>query len=474
MVECVGIPEGGCIMQGSENRKAIIALFVAAATVLGACSSPTPIPTEAPTLAPTSAPAESTPTPEPPPAPGPTAAPEVGVPVIEPPAAGDPAAVANYNTFIFSGPGEDYAVYGAFLGGQQAKVVGISESGAWWAISVPPAPGGTGWVDGAWVTVTGAEAVPALPTPPVPATVSPIPPAAGDPQATALVNTYVRSGPGETFPAYGVAPVGAMARVIGKSPDGAWWTVRLDPAVVGAGYGWVSGSTVSASNVDAVPVIQPPAEPVAVPPAPPPAGAASATAVDYLYVRSGAGTCYAPYGTVAPGTSGEVAGKTADGLWWQVKIPTQYAASGLGWVSAGYTITANVEDVPVVDTEPCTEVPVPPPPTAAYSCFLSAQEPADGTQFGPEESFTMAWSLENTGTSDWTDAVLRYTQSGSGGPFHTGPDSIDIGTVSGGDSYTTSIPAMAPASAGEYGEVWEIVSGGEPVCGFWMTIAVAE
>src|SRR3990172_7643841 len=173
-----------------------------AVTLFAGCASPTPEPTPVP-VGPPEAPPVSPAPPEPAPAPGPTADPAIGIPVIETPAPGEPAAVANYNAFIFGGPGVDYVVYGAFLGAQQAKVVGISESGTWWAVSVPPAPGGIGWVDGEWVTVTGAESVPTLTTPPVPATTDLVPPAAEDPQATVLVNTYVRTGPGEVFPAYG-------------------------------------------------------------------------------------------------------------------------------------------------------------------------------------------------------------------------------------------------------------------------------
>jgi len=457
-------------MHGKRKWTSVVSLLVAAGMILAGCSTPTAEPT-AISAQPTAAPAENTATPEPAPAPGPTAVPDVGVPVIETPAPGDPTAVANYNTYIYGGPSTDYVVYGAFLGSQQAKVVGRSENGTWWAISVPPAPGGTGWVDGAWVTVTGADGVPTLPTPPVPPTTALVPPAAGDPQATALVNTYVRTGPGTTFPAYGVAPAGASGRVIGKSADGTYWVVRLDPANIGAGYGWVSASTVQASNVATVPVIESPSTPAVVPPSQPPAGSATATAADYVYVRSGAGTCFSAYGVAAPGATGEIAGKTSDGLWWQVKIPTTVAASGLGWVSAGYVATTNTGSVPVAETEPCPAVPA--PPATPYACSLDSQDPVDYAETAPETSFTMAWGVRNAGGSEWSEAVLKYIMSGSGGTLHTGPDSIEIGTIDAGDTYTTSVPALTPSTAGDYGEVWQVISGGETVCEFWMIITVA-
>jgi uncharacterized protein YraI len=400
--------------------------------------------------------------------------PEVGIPVVETPAPGDPAAVANYNTYIYGGPGTSYVVYGAFLGSQQAKVIGRSESGTWWAISVPPAPGGTGWVDGAWVTAAGADGVPTLPTPPVPPTTALVPPAAGDPQAVALVNTYVRTGPGTTFPAYGIAPAGVSGRVIGKSADGTHWVVRLNPTNVGAGYGWVSASTVQASNVDAVPVIESPSVPVAVPPSSPPAGAASATATDYVYVRSGAGTCFASYGVAAPGATAEIAGKSTDGQWWQVKIPTTFVASGLGWVSAGYVTTANAGSVPVLPTEPCAAVPVP-TPGATYACYLQSQTPTDYTEVVAGSSFSMDWTVVNTGTDPWTKNVGVFVASGAEGALHTGPDSIELADdIKTGEDVIVSVPALAPASAGTYGELWQINANGKIVCDFWMIINVAQ
>jgi hypothetical protein len=175
-----------------SNHKAIFSLALIAVLLLSACAeATTPAPTQAaPTEAaaattapqPTqAAPTAAAPTQAAPP-PGPTPDPSLPSAVFPTPAPGEPAAVASFNTTIYSGPGTAYVVYAAFLGSETAKVVGKSEDGLWWAISVPVAPNGNGWVDGAWVTVSNADAVPVLPTPPVPATAALIPPAAEDPQ----------------------------------------------------------------------------------------------------------------------------------------------------------------------------------------------------------------------------------------------------------------------------------------------------
>ncbi len=139
------------------------------------------------------------------PPPGPTPDPNIPVAVIPTPAPGDPAAIANYNTTIYSGPGTNYVVYATLNGGTTAKVVGKSQDGLWWAVSVPVAPTGAGWVKDGWVTVRNAANVPVLPTPPVPPTTEMVPPGPTDPQAAALVNVYIRTGPAVNYPAYGIA-----------------------------------------------------------------------------------------------------------------------------------------------------------------------------------------------------------------------------------------------------------------------------
>ena len=44
----------------------------------------------------------------------------------------------------------------------------------------------------------------------------------------------------------------------------------------------------------------------------------------------------------------EVTGKSEDGGWWVVKIPTQYVGTGQGWVSDDFVKTENTGGVPDV------------------------------------------------------------------------------------------------------------------------------
>ncbi len=409
--------------------------------------------------------------------PGPTPDPNIPVAVVPTPAAGEPSAVANFNTAIFSGPGTNYVVYGAFLGGRTAKVVGKSEDSLWWAVSVPVAPDGNGWVSAGWVTVSGADGVPVLPTPPVPPTVDMVPPGPDDPQATALVNEFVRTGPATNFPAYGVAPAGATGRVLGRSEDSQWWVVRLDPQVVGAGYGWIMTQYTSATNVDGIQVIKSPEAAVTEPPPAPPAGVPTVTAIDFVNVRSGPGTTFSVYVVAPPGTSGEAVGKSADGGWWQVRISTQYAPDGLGWVSGSWVTTQGTENVPVVESPaaPPAVQPTPPPPGGTTGCLLVAQTPADGSVYPIGTPFDATWVIQNTGTETWNtqDYDLAFVSALNNVSMHTGGDRYDLSAaVATGGTYNFTVPMLAPFGPGNFAEMWQVIRGNQTICQFYVYITV--
>lgn len=454
---------------------AIAALLLV--SILAACSpAATPEPTAVPPTAvpptsvpPTEVPAEATPVPDP--------AYFENEPVAVVPAgeAGKPMVTAAYNTAIFSGPGTNYVVYGAFLGSATAIATGVSADGKWYAISVPVAPDGNGWVSALYVLPENTSGLPVLAAPPVPPTVAIVPPAEGDPQATALANVYVRTGPGTNYPAYGIAQAGTTARVIGKSEDGLWWVVRIDPKVVGAGYGWVEGAYTQASNTESVTVIATPEAPTAVVVPPPAEGVPSATAIDYVNLRSGPGTNYLSYGIAAPGATAEVTGKSADGGWWQVKVPTEYVASGAAWVAAEWVTTANTENVPVVEAPapPPTDVSTTPPP--ANQCVLVSQDPADYTNFPPSTGFTMTWVLQNTSSVSWAgpSSSLVFLGSLNGVRLHQNGDRYGMSqNVDPGATYTVSGSMITPPDPGQYGEAWALQEGETTLCTFWVIVNV--
>jgi uncharacterized protein YgiM (DUF1202 family) len=188
-------------------------------------------------------------------------------------------------------------------------------------------------------------------------TVEPVPAAAGEPTATTITDTYVRTGPGTGYPAYAIAPTGKSAKVLGKSSDGQWYAVALPTQYVGAGYGWVYAANVTVSNLPAdLPVYPTNPPPANVPMEPIASGEPQVTALDAVFVRTGPGEIYPAYGIAQAGATGRVIGKSTDGLWWQVALPTDKVGAGNGWVSAMYVSAANVQNVPVVASPPLPPV----------------------------------------------------------------------------------------------------------------------
>jgi uncharacterized protein YraI len=84
------------------------------------------------------------------------------VTIVPTPIPGAPILIANANLNIRSGPGIEFDKIGLMLIGQRAEVVGVSKDGEWWAIKVPLAQGGRGWVIANFSQVGNAQDVPVI------------------------------------------------------------------------------------------------------------------------------------------------------------------------------------------------------------------------------------------------------------------------------------------------------------------------
>jgi heat shock protein HslJ len=95
-------------------------------------------------------------------------------------------------------------------------------------------------------------------------------PQTGKPTVTAFYAGEVRNGPGIDFPSYGVFSAGVSAEVIGKSPDGAWYVIRIPTDIASNGQGWISSVQTRLYHITPaeLPIIQPPASPPAIQPEP--------------------------------------------------------------------------------------------------------------------------------------------------------------------------------------------------------------
>ena len=143
---------------------------------------------------------------------------------------------ADGNVYVRSGPSQQYPVYLNMVGGSTAKLLGVSADGTYYAIDVPVVSPHTGWVDANFATISNAGELPVLEAPPVPPTAEFSGVQPGDPTLIASDAIFIKSGPGDQYPAYGIAETGSKALAIGVSEDGLWWVVRINPEIVGEGY----------------------------------------------------------------------------------------------------------------------------------------------------------------------------------------------------------------------------------------------
>jgi uncharacterized protein YraI/heat shock protein HslJ len=199
---------------------------------------------------------------------------------------------------------------------------------------------------------------PQAPDPGLPSVDLPDPPS-GTATGTATVNVNVRAGPGTQFRVIGVAMKGDTGEVLGISPDGQWYNVPIPPGVSSYETGWVSRDYVNLSNPTGgpLPTINPPLLPGLVLVEPPPPGSPSGTTLERGSVRNGPGIEYPIYGLTTVGTPVHVVGKSQDGEWYAIRLPTSYTPEGLGWINKVFLTTQNTGNVPVLTVDP-------PPPDA--------------------------------------------------------------------------------------------------------------
>lgn len=448
-----------------SNRKSIlliILMIMVMALLLAACSSGEA--TEAPTDVPAQTPTEE-------------AEPTAGAVDILPTAAeGEATLMAKENVRVRSGPGLQYPVYKKIEGGQTAKLLGVSTDGNYYAIEVPVVAPNTGWVDANFAEISNAGELPVIEAPPVPPTADFVGVQAGDPTIVADDVVFLHSGPGEQYPAYGTAEAGSKGLAIGVSEDSNWWVVRINPEVVGKGYGWVQKEFVTTENIDDdLPLIKTPPLPKSGELPPPDPNGPYGIATDYLNVRSGPGTYYTVMAITAPGASAEITGVSSDDLWWQVKVSENLSSDERAWVVGVYVDAYNTDNVPVVES-PALPPTNPNPPEGAFSCILVFQSPEDGAVFEAGTPFNMTWEFVNGGEETWTtaDTVISKVGAAVDQPLSEVDTLALTSDVETGDTYEVTVPMAAPDLVGQFGEYWIMTLEEETICYFYNVIQVQE
>lgn len=131
----------------------------------------------------------------------------------------------------------------------------------------------------------------------------------------------------------------------------------------------------------------------------------TATTTEPVNVRSGPGTAYTSYGIVPAVTTFEVIGVSEDGTWWVVKLPTDIASSGQGWINANYVETENTENVPVIPAPPLDGGGTEPPDTGTP--MATALEPIN-VRSGPGTDY-LSYGIAPAGA---TAEVIGISEDG--------------------------------------------------------------
>ena len=78
------------------------------------------------------------------------------------PAPDQPSVTATTLLNVRKGPGTDFESYGLLQPGQSAVAIGTNADGTWFAIDIPPAPDGMGWVSAEYVTANNTDGLPII------------------------------------------------------------------------------------------------------------------------------------------------------------------------------------------------------------------------------------------------------------------------------------------------------------------------
>lgn len=212
-------------------------------------------------------------------------------------------------------------------------ITGRSPFNYWFQIRL--SDGRLGWVNGRYLDIYNAYLIPTIDPGPAPVpqpTLTPV-----TPQVSGVVTAYFLNVRAIPNPITGAVLTRVQRNevypVVGKNGNSSWWQIRLSSGTTG----WVSGTYLSVSNGELVPVTD-----NSVPP-----GTISATATVrafFLNVRDQPSATFGRVLTViSRNQTYPVIGRTGDNGWWQIRLPD----NTVGWVSGFWVYVTEPFDVPV-------------------------------------------------------------------------------------------------------------------------------
>lgn len=96
-------------------------------------------------------------------------------------------------------------------------------------------------------------------------------------------------------------------------------------------------------------------------------------------------------------------------------------------------------------------------PTLPDQALWISQSPTDGTEFTPNQSFTMTWRIKNTGSSTWTTQYQFRFYAGSGGRMNAS-DIVLPKEVKSDNEIDIVLQMRAPALPGDYNSIWVLTN----------------
>lgn len=232
-------------------------------------------------------------------------------------------------------------------------------------------------------------------------------------QAYATVN--VRSGPGTQYDIIGQLTSSNEVQITGRSDDESNW-LRIG---FEGREGWVAYFTVSViGNTEQLPIVLPrggqentPLQATSVPINIQANSGIFVTAYRIVNVRSGPGTEYVLIGSLQPGSSSDVTGRSGDNEWLRVR----YLAEE-GWVAYFVVnLTGSLESIPVVEAAPGAQTDEPPSTVSVvtrYNVNLRANPVLDSPSI---DLIPFGTTLDVNARSDEGDTWLRVSFEGQTG-----------------------------------------------------------
>lgn len=232
-------------------------------------------------------------------------------------------------------------------------------------------------------------------------------------QAYATVN--VRSGPGTQYDIIGQLNSSNEVQITGRSDDESNW-LRIG---FEGREGWVAYFTVSViGNTELLPIVSPRGgqeiplvQATSVPANLRAISSIFVTTYRIVNIRSGPGTEYLSIGSLQPGSSTDVTGRSGDNEWLRVRYLDME-----GWVAYFVvSLTGSLENIPIVETSPgalTNEIPITVEVVTRYNVNLRENPVLDSPSI---DLIPFGTTLDVDARSDEADTWLHVTFEGQTG-----------------------------------------------------------